>query len=125
MEATAGISVFYVILHGGVNDASSADFSEGDFAGSCTYASKALPAAFPNARILISTACVSRSQSLNKRILGVNKSLRVLSQNASFELVSNDNIMFGDLSDDVHLNGSGTARLFQNYVNALKAMFGS
>ena len=51
----------------------------------------------------------------------VNKSLRVLAQRAPFELISNDNIMFGDLSDDVHLSGAGTARLFQNYVNALKA----
>ena len=111
-----------LVIHAGVNDASKPDFSEAAFEQSCAYAEESLCGVSPVCSVLISLACVSRSPSLNKRVLSVNKLLRQLASRAHFAVVSNDNIMHGDLSDDVHLNGAGAARLFQNFLSALKAV---
>ena len=48
--------------------------------------------------------------------------LRELSLTSGFELVSNDNIGLADLSDMVHLNAAGTARLYGNFLNFLVGM---
>ena len=116
------ISCDVVVLHGGVNDASKAvaPFEDG-FRAACSHASRVIPVCFPGRRVFVSTACVSRSVELNGRVLVVNQMLRELASSASWTVVSNDNISTSDLIDDVHLNAAGTARLFSNIVNALRA----
>ena len=114
------ISCDVVVVHGGVNDASRAgERFEADFRDACSHASRVLPVCLPGCRVFVSTACVSRSAELNGRVLVVNRTLREFAAAASWTVVSNDNIHTSDLSDDVHLNAAGTARLFQNIVNAL------
>ena len=116
------VSCDVLVLHGGVNGASSAGESfESNFRVDCSHASRVVPVCFPGRRVLVSTACVSRSVELNSRVLVVNRLLRDLASSAAWTVVSNDNIRPADLVDDVHLNAAGTARLFSNIVKALSA----
>ena len=118
------VSCDAVLLHAGVNDASkcSSDSFRELFASDCDYASRALAAFFPGCRILCSTLCVTRSPDLNSRVMLANTVLRGIAASSGWVVVSNDNIRVADLSDQVHLNASGTARLARNYVNAFKSL---
>ena len=111
-----------VVIHAGVNDCSKAgETFESDFRDACSFASQVLPSRFPGRHFFFSTICVSRSAVLNARILIANRALRELAAANAWSIISNDNVRTSDLIDDVHLNAAGTARFFQNFVNAVNA----
>ena len=70
-----------------------------------------LKARFSGAKVAISTICLTRSAELNLRMAATNERLRGLAWSGSSSLVSNNNIQITDLTDTVHLNAAGTARL--------------
>ena len=110
-----------VVIHAGVNDASRGSASlEHDFRAACESASGALVSRFPGARIAFSLACLSSSEPLNLKIAAVNSIVRDVSQAHGLAVISNDNIQFSDLTDTVHLNAVGTARLQRNVLDYLR-----
>ena len=110
-----------LLFHAGVNDASrgGADFDSA-FGASCRRALRAFPAHFAGAKLVLSTLCLTRSSDINIRVAAANKMLREVAREGGWFLVSNDNVHITDLSDTVHLNAAGTARVFSNFVNTLK-----
>ena len=101
-----------LILHAGVNDASrggGASFAN-------DFALGALKACFSGAKVAVSTVCLTRSGEINLRVAAANERLRGLARSGSFALILNDNIRVTDLTDTVHLNAAGTARLFNNIL---------
>ena len=112
-----------VLLHAGVNDASRnvAAFDVG-FAASCARLQEVLPTRFASARVVISTMCQTKSADMNLRVAAGNQMLREAALARGWSLMSNDNIQYDDLVDTVHLNASGTAKIFRNIVNTLKSM---
>ena len=114
-----------VLLHAGVNDASRnvAAFDVG-FAASCARLQEVLPTRFASARVVISTMCQTKSADMNLRVAAGNQMLREAALARGWSLMSNDNIQYDDLVDTVHLNASGTAKIFRNIVNTLKSMVG-
>ena len=112
-----------LILHAGINDVSRApaDFEE-HFGRACeALASKASPA-FAGRSIVISSVCQSRKSALNVNVSVANKSLRGLAEAHGWKFISNDNVRYFDLVDDVHLNASGIAKLHRNIILRLKSM---
>ena len=93
---------------------------EDTFGSSCANTCLALKSCFPSSRIAFSLACVSALSSLNAKIVIANKLLREVSASCGFGLISNDNLRFADLSDTVHLNAAGAARLYGNIINFLR-----
>ena len=112
-----------LILHAAVNDASKsgADFEE-KFPAVCSRACSLISSKFGGRAVLLSTACQSRQSDLNIKIGVANRQLRVQAKSLHWGLISNDNIRYPDLSDNVHLNAAGTAKLHRNILQALKAM---
>ena len=113
-----------VLFHAGINNVSKypAESFKGMFESECEYARGALEAFFPGRRIICSTLTVTRSPDLNSRVLQANTVLRGVASAAGWVVVSNDNVRVSDLTDQVHLNASGTARLFRNFIGALKSL---
>ena len=110
-----------VIIHAGVNDASRGDASfSTSFASSCADVQTALTNRFPAGRVVLSLSCLTTDETINARVAVANQQMRDLSLAGGFGLVSNDNIRVTDLSDTVHLNAAGTARLYANYLNYLR-----
>ena len=110
-----------LLLHAGVNDASRAGTDFDARLDSALGSLRALAPSLGGRRLLVSSACQSRSSRINARVASVNHSFREGALAGAWSIVSNDNIHFHDLSDDVHLNAAGTARLYRNFCNALKA----
>ena len=105
-----------------MNDASrGGDSFLSDFAASCEYARGALVHLFPDSRVVFSLLCLTSDPAVNSRVAVANQLLRDLSLAGDFSLVSNDNIRISDLTDTVHLNAAGTARLYRNFLNFLRA----
>ena len=106
-----------LILHAGVNDASrgGASFAAA-FSATCAFTLGALRARFSGAKVAISTVCLTRSDEINLRVAAANVCLRDMARSGSFALISNDNIRVTDLTDTVHLNAAGTARLYSNIL---------
>ena len=112
-----------VILHAGVNDASCGlDSFPAAFRSSCDFAGHALSAAFHGSRVVLSLPCLTSDSDVNARVAIANQQLRDLSFARGFGLISNDNIRITDLTDVVHLNAAGTARLYNNVLNYLRAV---
>ena len=111
-----------ILLHAAVNDASKdgPEF-EGKLSASCDALGR-LAGRFQGCPFLLSTACVSRVDSINNRVCFANGRLRDLARSFGWAIVSNDNVRVQDLSDNVHLNASGTARLQLNFLQALKSL---
>jgi len=118
-SASSGVLLF----HAGVNDASriSIDF-EKHFSESCDFAARAFRGPLKGFRIVCSLICQTKVGEINQRVAIANRLLRGAAEEFGWGLVSNDNIYFSDLSDDVHLNGSGVAKVFRNIVRALKSL---
>ena len=111
-----------VVVHAGVNDASrGGDSFLSDFTASCEYARGALAHLFPDSRIVFSLLCLTSDPVINSRVAVANRLLRDLSLAGDLGLISNDNIRISDLTDTVHLNAAGTARLYGNILNFLRA----
>ena len=113
-----------LLVHAGVNDVSrrSVDF-EVSFGHACDRVVSAVSAAFPGSKVVISTVCQTKSAELNLRVAAANRLLRDLTRSQGWTLVSNDNIHYADLFDEVHLNGAGTARLYRNLLSGLKSLY--
>lgn len=111
-----------ILLHAAVNDASGGgpDFEE-KFSASCDALGR-LSGRLRGCSVLLSTACVSRVDSINARVCFANGRLRDLARSRGWAIVSNDNVRVQDLSDNVHLNASGTARLRLNFLRALRSL---
>ena len=114
-----------VLIHAGVNDASRGgeDF-EALLSRSFQSLRSMASAHFARRKVLVSTACLTRLDDVNVRVGTVNRGLRELALQEGWQVVSNDNVRLPDLSDNVHLNASGTARLFRNINLALKSLGG-
>ena len=112
-----------LLFHAGVNDASrvSMDF-EKHFRESCDFAARAFRGPLKGFRIVCSLVCQTRVGEINQRVAVANRLLRDAAERFGWRLISNDNVYFSDLSDDVHLNGSGVAKVFRNFVRALKSL---
>ena len=112
-----------VIIHGAVNDASkgSDNFLE-CFSASASRACVQLASTFSQHAVILSTACQSRSDDINIRIGQANKIIRDTALAKRWGLISNDNIRIFDLSDNVHLNTSGVAKLHRNILMCLKSL---
>ena len=112
-----------VILHAGVNDASCGlDSFPAAFRSSCDFAGHALGAAFRGSQVVLSLPCLTSDSDVNARVAVANQQLRDLSLARGFGLISNDNIRITDLTDVVHLNAVGTARLYHNVLSYLRAV---
>ena len=72
-------------------------------------------------RVVLSLPCLTTDETVNARIVVANQQLRHLSLTSGFCLISNDNICITDLINTVHLNAAGTARLYANFLNFLRA----
>ena len=117
--ASSGFEV--LLLHASVNDASRASQDFDARLAASVSSLRSLSLSLRGHRLLVSTACQSRSAAINVRVAVVNRAFREGALGGFWTVISNDNIRIHDLSDDVHLNASGTARLFRNFSNALKA----
>ena len=117
--ALSGSRFDVVVLHAGVNDASGGASLESDFRRSCDFAARALRARFSDARVVVSLACLSASEPVNVKVAVVNRLLREFALAQGFCLISNDNIRITDLTDVVHLNAAGTARIYGSFFNCL------
>ena len=112
-----------LIIHGAVNDASrGSDDFPAKFSASASAACSKLASAFSGRAVVLSTACQSRSSVINTKIANANQSLRELAQSRHWGLISNDNVRFFDLLDDVHLNAAGVAKLHRNILMFLKSL---
>ena len=110
-----------VVIHAGVNDASRGDDAfECVFGVSCKSARLRLRSCFPSSRIVLSLACVTALPLVNDRVAIANRLLRETAVSGDFGIISNDNIRFADLSDDVHLNAACTARIYGNILKFLR-----
>ena len=92
-----------------------------DFASSCDFARLTLASRFAASRIVVSLPCLTSDPAVNARIAVADRQLRAMASAAGFGLISNDNIRISDLTDVVHLNAAGTARLYNNILNCLRA----
>ena len=111
-----------VVIHAGVNDASRGrDSFSTAFQSSCDFAGRTLGASFPGSRVIVSLPCLTSDTDLNARVAVANQKLRELSRARGFGLISNDNVRITDLTDKVHLNAAGTARVYSNILNFLRA----
>ena len=111
-----------LVFHGGINDVSkSAGDFEACFQSVCDYASNAIPTFFPGKPVICSSVCQSKQTDLNQRVCVANELLRALSSARRWRFVSHDNIYYQDLSDDVHLNAAGVAKLYRSICVALRA----
>ena len=105
-----------------MNDASRGGESfEGVFKAACESVRLKLRVRFPTSKVVLSLACVTALAPVNARVVIANRLLRESAASGGFGLISNDNIRFTDLSDNVHLNAAGTARIFNNLLNYLRA----
>ena len=122
-EGLASSGCQALLVHAGINDASrgGADF-EADFSRSCDSLRVLASSAFASRKVFVSTACPTRRSELNDRVCIVNRVLREFALTCGWGVVSNDNIRISDLSDNVHLGASGTARLYRNVLIALKSL---
>ena len=113
-----------LVLHAGVNDASrgSDDSFEGQFSAACQTLAVGVASSFKGRKVLLSSVCQSRRSDLNVRVGIANKALRGVASARRWGLVSNDNVRFFDLLDDVHLNAGGVAKLHRNLILALKSL---
>ena len=110
-----------VLFHAGVNDISrSGDDFESVFRESCSYAAAGFPSQFPGGTVFCSSVCQTRSSALNAKVFIANTILRSLSSSHGWRYVSHDNIHFSDLSDEVHLNAAGVAKLYRHISSALR-----
>jgi hypothetical protein len=110
------------LVHAGVNDASRAgDDFDRDFRFSCSYAAGLVATYFAGRRVVCSTVCQTKSSDVNTRVAMANSALREFADLGHWGLISNDNIRFADLHDTVHLNASGAARLFCNFLHAFRS----
>ena len=112
-----------LLFHAGANDVSriTVDF-ERHFDESVLHASRALRAVFPGKPVFCSTICQTADSDINQRVAVANSALRTCSETGVWSIISNDNVLFSDLSDTVHLNGSGVAKFFRNIVLALRSI---
>ena len=118
----SSVSCNFVVIHAGVNDASHGrDSFASDFASSCDFARLTLASRFAASRIVISLLCLTSDLAVNARIAVANRQLRDMAFAAGFGLISNDNLRISDLTDVVHLNAAGTARLYNNILSYLRA----
>ena len=110
------------LFHGGINDVSCSpvDF-DALFAQSCAFALSRL-SSFSGIRFFCSSVCQTRSSALNIRVRAANDALRDVSARAGWSFVSNDNIFYSDLSDDVHLAASGVAKIYRRLSTALRVI---
>ena len=121
LSGLAEVQCDNVVIHLGVNDASRGDESfEGRFRQSCGVMRGLLVRLFSGRSVLVSLVCQTKLDAVNVRVGLANKVLRELARTEGWRVVSNDNIHFGDLSDDVHLNAAGTARIHRNFLNAMR-----
>ena len=110
-----------LVLHGGVNDASRGGASFIDnFSSSCDSALRALKGVL-GVNVAISTICLTKSGEINLRVAAANECLRGVARSGPYALISNDNIRVTDLTDTVHLNAAGTARLYNNILQCLES----
>ena len=114
-----------LLFHAGVNDVSSgsADF-QASFQASVDYASQAVSAFFPGKPVLCSAVIQTRLSELNQRVCCANTLLRSLCSKNNWRFISHDNIFYPDLSDNVHLNPVGIAKLYRSICFALRALSG-
>ena len=112
-----------VLLHAGVNDASKArDSFADDLDATFAFSLRALSSLSPR-RIVLSTACLTKSSDVNLRVAAFNQRLRDLARDGGFHVLSNDNLRFTDLADEVHLNAAVAARLYRNIVSCLQSLY--
>ena len=111
------------LLHAGVNDASkiSVEF-DAHFESACRRAFASVTASFDQRKVLVSTICLTKSDAVNLRVASANRILRDQARANGWPVVSNDNVRFSDLSDTVHLNAAGTARVFRNLLLGLRSI---
>ena len=109
------------LFHGGVNDVSkSGDDFESAFRETCSFAAAGFPSRFPRGSVFCSSVCQTRSSALNLKVCQANTILRSFSAANGWRFISNDNIHFPDLSDEVHLNAAGVAKLYRHISSALR-----
>ena len=120
-RALASVQFDALLLHAGVNDASRACVDWDARLDEVGVSLRSLASSLGGRCLLVSTVCQSRCDDINTRVAPLNRVFREGALRGDWALVSNDNIRFHDLSDDVHLNAAGTARLFRNFCVALKA----
>ena len=113
----------FILFHAGVNDASKValDFEE-HFRRSCDFAARAFSGPLSRFKVVCSLVSRTRIGDVNQRVRVANQLLREFAEGNGWHVISNDNIHFSDLSDDVHLNGSGVAKVFRNYLHFFKSM---
>ena len=111
-----------LIFHGGVNDASRGgnDFLDG-FSSSCQALRTCVASSHRGRSIFLSTICQTRLTDINSRVGLANGALREVALVENWGVISNDNIRITELSDDVHLNAAGTAKLHRNILMCLKS----
>ena len=110
------------LFHGGVNDVSkSGDEFEVAFREVCSYAAAGFPSLFPGGTVFCSSVCQTRRSALNVKVCLANTVLRSFSSVNGWRFISHDNIHFSDLSDDVHLNAAGVAKLYRHITTALRS----
>jgi hypothetical protein len=111
LSARSSFSV--CVFHGGVNDASrfSDDLFSSHFKSVCDFASSGISSFSSSSKIICSSICQTRSPSINIRVGVANSLLREAATALGWLFSSNDAIIFSDLSDEVHLNASGIAKL--------------
>ena len=111
------------LFHGGVNDVSRGGSSFNSlFEASCSrVASSFLP--FSRTRFLCSSICQTRSSVLNVRVHFANSLLRDFASKCGWVFISNDRVIYRDLSDDVHLSASGIAKIYRHFMSALRSVF--
>ena len=110
------------LFHGGVNDVSkSGDEFEAEFRETCTFASAGFPSHIPSSSVFCSSVCQTQSSDLNVKVRQANTMLRSFSTENGWRYISHDNIRFGDLSDTVHLNAAGVAKLYRHIISALRS----
>ena len=110
------------LFHGGVNDVSkSGDEFEAGLRDACSFASAGFPSLFPHGTVFCSSVCQTRSTDLNDKVRQANTMLRSFSTENDWRYISHDNIRFSDLSDTVHLNAAGVAKLYRHITSALRS----
>ena len=111
------------VVHGGVNDISkNMPAPQAALDAACAHVSSML-SAHCFIPIVVSTVCQTRRSDLNIGVAYVNAGLRRLVSTNGWSVASHDHIIFSDLSDDVHLNAVGVAKIFRSLHHALRVVF--
>ena len=112
-----------LLFHAGVNDALRIvqGFERG-FRESCDFAARAFRGPLHGFRVVCSLACQTKVADINQRVAVANLLLREFADQEGWVVISNDNIHYSDLADDVHLNASGVAKIFRNILQALRSL---